>query len=232
MIKEKDIESLRLGHRARLRKKFLDDQLNETEILELLLAYAIPRRDVRPLARRLFNKYKSVQRLLSLPIEELTQNDGIKENTAVFLKVIHKLLEFNYREEFGTAPVFYKFEKLENYCKLLLGGKPVEEFHVFYLDSQYMLIKDEKHSTGTTDWTAVYTREIAKKALDLNAHNVVLLHNHPVSKLAFSKADIEITQELEFVLNKLNINLYDHLLVAGNVIYSMRNMSLLNKISE
>ena len=231
MTKYTDLKSLQVGHRARLRKKFLDEQLNESEILELLLTYAIPRRDVRPLARRLFNKYKSVQRLLSLPVEELTENEGIKENTAIFLKVIHKLLEFNYREELSENPVFHSFEKLENYCKLLLGGKPIEEFHVFYLDAQYMLIKDEIHSSGTIDWAAVYTREIAKRALDLNAHNVVLLHNHPVSKFGFSKEDIEITQELEYVLNKLDIKLYDHLLVAGNVIHSMRNQFLLNKSS-
>ena len=227
MIKAEDLQSLQSGHRARLRKKFLDGQLTEYELLELLLTYAIPRRDVRTLSRQLYKKYGTIHHLLSAPMESLMENDGIKENTATFFKVIHKLMELEYKVVLDTAPIFHNYEKLENYCKILLSGKPIEEFHVLYLDSHYKLIKDELHSSGTIDWAAVYIREIVKKALDLNAGSIVMLHNHPSAYTSFSSQDIAITQELESALEKLGIGLYDHLLVSGDVIYSARNMHLL-----
>ena len=229
MIKDDEIKSLQQGHRARLRQKFLDGKLAEYEILELLLTYAIPRRDVRLLARQLYKKYGSILRLLATPYEELLQNDGVKEGTATFLKVIQKLSELNYRISLDNAPVFHNYEKLERYCQLTIGGKSVEEFHVLYLDNEHKLIKDDLHSVGTVDWAAVYVREIVKKALDLNAHSVILLHNHPTPGMTFSEQDIKITQELDDAFEKLDIKLYDHLVVSGNIVYSARNMLLLNK---
>lgn len=232
MIKKEDIQSLQQGHRARLRQKFLDGQLTEYEILELLLTYAIPRCDVRTLSRQLYKKYGSIHHLISSPFESLLENDGIKENTATFFKLIHKLMEIEYKTTLDTNPIFHNFEKLENYCKILLSGKSVEEFHVFYLDGQYKLISDELHSSGTVDWAAVYVREIVKRALDLNARSIVMLHNHPTAYTSFSTQDIEITIELANALDKLGIQLYDHLLVSGDVIYSARNMHLLDNICK
>ena len=100
---------------------------------------------------------------------------------------------------------------------------------MLYLDGQYKLIKDELHSSGTIDWAAVYVREIVKKALDLNARSIVMLHNHPSAYTSFSSQDISITVDLENALQKLGISLYDHFLVSGDVIYSARNMHLLDK---
>ena len=233
MIKNEELQSLQTGHRARLRKKFIDGQLTEYEILELLLTYAIPRRDVRVLSRQLYKKYGNIYQLLSASMESLMSNDGIKENTATFFKLIHKLMEIEYKHELDERPIFHDIQRIENYCKLILGGKNIEEFHVFYLDDKFRLIEDQLHSSGTIDWTAVYIREIVKRALDLNARSVVLLHNHPLSGSAFSTQDVEITVELESALNKLGIGLYDHLLLGGDIIYSIRNMHLLNsKISK
>jgi len=229
MTKTEDLQSLQNGHRARLRKKFLDGQLAEYEILELLLTYAIPRRDVRVLSRQLYKKYGTIPNLLSAPMESLIENEGIKENTATFFKLLHKLMELEYKSVLDTSPIFHNHEKLENYCKILLFGKSVEEFHVLYLDGQYKLIKDELHSSGTIDWAAVYVREIVKKALDLNARSIVMLHNHPSAYTSFSSQDISITVDLENALQKLGISLYDHFLVSGDVIYSARNMHLLDK---
>lgn len=229
MIKTEDLQSLQSGHRARLREKFLEGKLTDYEILELLLTYAIPRRDVRTLSRQLFKKYGSIHAVLSAPMGSLLENEGIKENTATFFKVIHKLMELEYKMVLDTSPIFHNYEKLENYCKILLSGKTVEEFHVFYLDDQYRLIKDDLHSSGTIDWAAVYIREIVKKALDLNAYSIVMLHNHPSGHSSFSSQDIMITQELENALQQLGIKLYDHLLLSGNIVYSARNMRLLDK---
>lgn len=229
MIKKEELQSLQQGHRERLRKKFLEGQLAEYEILELLLTYVIPRRDVRTLARQLYKKYGNIHKLMAAPFESLIENEGIKENSAVFFKLIYYLMQLEYKVAFDDRPIFHNYEKLENYCKLLMSEKTIEEFHVFYLDARYKLIKDELHSSGTVNWAAVYVREIVKKALDLNAGSVVLLHNHPSGYTSFSTQDMEITQELENALEKLNINLYDHLLVSGEIIYSARNMHLLDK---
>ena len=228
MIKPDELQSLQQGHRVRLRQKFLAGQLAEYEIIELLLTYAIPRRDVRTLSRQLYKKYGSIHKLLGAPMESLMENDGIKENTATFFKVLYKLMELDYKCTLDSAPIFYDYSKLENYCKLLVGNKPIEEFHVFYLDAQYRLIKDELHSSGTINWAAVYVRELVKNALDCDSRSVVLLHNHPTPNTSFSSQDIEITQELATALSKVGISLYDHLLVSGNIVYSARNMHLLN----
>lgn len=228
MINKTEDASLQQGHRVRLRQKFLAGQLTEYEILELLLTYAIPRRDVRALSRQLYKKYGNLYQLLSAPMESLIQNKGIKENTATFFKIIHKLMELEYKSVLDSAPIFYDYSKLENYCKLIMSGKVVEEFHVLYLNAQYKLIEDQLHSTGTTDWAAVYIREVVKSALNLNAKYIVLLHNHPTPYLSFSSQDIKITQELESALSKVDIGLYDHLLVSGDVVYSARNMHLLD----
>ena len=229
MVNNDDLQSLQTGHRERLRKKFLDGQLTDYEILELLLTYAIPRRDVRVLSRQLYKKYGNIRNLLSASFESLTDNDGIKENTAVLFMLIHKIMEIDCKDVLVDAPIFYNYDKLVNYCVLLGEGKAIEEFHVLYLDIHFKLIKDHLHSSGTVDWAAVYVSEIVKMALRLNAHSVVLVHNHPSKGAAFSSEDIIMTTELENALNTVSVNLYDHLLAAGDRVFSARNMHLLNK---
>lgn len=229
MIKKEDIKSLQIGHRERLRKKFLGGQLQEYEMLELLLTYTIPRRDVRPLARQLFNKYKNIPNLLAEPMESLLKNNGVKENTATFLKFIHQISTLNYKYNLIEKPVFYEYDKLEHYCILLLANKTVEEFHVLYLDNAHKLLLDELHSSGTINSSDVYIREIIKKALDLNAISIVLVHNHPSGINNFSYDDVQTTLNLRYALNKFDMTLYDHILVANGVCYSMRNTHYFNK---
>lgn len=229
MIKKEDTDSLRLGHRARLRKKFLEGQLQEYEILELLLTYTIPRCDVRPLARRLMNKYKSIHNLVTDSMESLIKNDGVKENTATFLKLIQNITTLDYKYVLSEKPVFYEPDKLEHYCKLLLGNKTIEEFHVLYLDNAHKLLLDELHSTGTINHSQVYVREIIKKALELNAISIALVHNHPSGLNTFSRDDITMTTNIEYALNKLDMKVYDHFLVANGICYSMRNLHYLDK---
>lgn len=232
MNNNKEDLSFHVGHRTRLRQKFLAGQLGEVEILELLLTYAIPRCDVRILSRQLYKKYGGIHNLLSMPIEALVKNNGVKENTAILFKIIHYLTKLEYKVTLDSAPIFYNQTKLENYCKLLVGNKPIEEFHVLYLDAQFKLIEDQLHSSGTVDCTAVYIREIIKKALDLNTRNIVLLHNHPTPNTLFSTQDIKITTALENSCIPLGIQLYDHFLVSGDVVYSARNMHFLDSKLE
>ena len=215
------------GHRDRLRAKFLDEYLADYEKLELLLAYAIPRRDVRPLARSLVKQFGSVYQVLLAPIDKLVACDGIGHNTAVFIKLVHEMTTIDYKGQMQNTPIFHNENILHNYCRLILLGKTVEELHILYLDNNLKLIADEIHTKGTVDTSAVYSREIAKRALELNARSIVMVHNHPTSINAFSEADIEITTQVKSVLAGLGIELYDHFLVANDLVYSARQMHLI-----
>lgn len=221
--------SFRHGHRARLKQKFLDGTITDDETLELLLTYAIPRCDVKPLMRRLIDKFGSTYGVVTAPIEVLTTIKGIKENTAIFLKVVHSSNVISFKNYLDSTPVFYDFSKLTDYCKLILTGKTVEEFHVLYLDSEHRLLSDDLHSSGTIDWAAVYPREIVKRALELNARSIVMVHNHPASLTSFSHEDIVTTQRLKDLLAQLGVDLFDHVLVSGGVAYSARNLHLFDK---
>lgn len=220
--------SFRIGHRERLRQKFLDGNLADYELLELLLSFAIPRRDVRPLARGLMAKFGGIHQVLTAPIENLMKYDGVGKNTAVFIKAIQKIILLDYKSGLKSGPVFRDEKVLANYCKMLLSGKSTEEMHILYLGPEMSLIQDDLHSAGTANWSAVYPREIMKRALDLNARSVVMLHNHPTPHMSFSQDDIEITTEIRDMLAMVDIELHDHYVVSGDIIYSARNLFLLN----
>ena len=220
-------ENFYAGHRDRLRAKFLNGQLADYEKLELLLAYAIPRRDVRPLTRSLVKQFGGVYQVLSASVDDLTAVKGIGNNTAVFIKLVQQMMTINYRGQLKETPIFHNETILHNYCRIIVAGKTVEELHILYLDSNLKLVTDEIHSTGTVDSSAVYPREIARRALELNARSIVMVHNHPTSNNSFSRDDIEITTLVRSVLAGLNIELYDHFVVSGDIVYSARQMHLI-----
>ncbi|MBO4480610.1 MAG: RadC family protein [Alphaproteobacteria bacterium] len=219
--------SLHVGHRERLRQNFLDDKLANYELLELLLSYAIPRRDVRPLARMLYSKFGGIFPILSAPLDELCRIPGMGKNTAIFLKVIQKIFLVGYQMESTDVPIFHTPEQFNNYCKLLLGGKGVEEMHILYLDSDRRLLEDEMHSRGTIDYTTLYEREIIGRAITLGAKFIILVHNHPKAQTSFSKEDVQITVELKNKLDAIGVILHDHCVVSGGILYSMRDLMLL-----
>ena len=222
-----DNENFYSGHRDRLRAKFLDGQLADYEKLELLLAYAIPRRDVRPLARGLVKQFGGVYQVLSASLNDLMACKGVGRNTAIFLKLVHQMMVISHKGKLKDTPVFHDQNILHNYCRLILANKQVEELHILYLDTNLKLIADEIHTTGSVDSSAVYPREIAKRALELNARSIVMVHNHPTSGNSFSSEDLDITTTVQSVLAGLNIELYDHLVVANDVVYSARATMLL-----
>lgn len=220
-------EKFYTGHRERLREKFLSNQLADYEKLELLLGYAIPRRDVRPLARGLIKQFGGVYQVLSASVEDLTAFKGIGHNTAVFLKLVQQMMQIGYKGQLKESPIFHDEKILHNYCRIILAGKQVEELHILYLDNNLKLISDEMHTSGTVDSSAVYPREIARRALQLNARSIVMVHNHPTSTNTFSNDDVAVTTQVQVVLESLEIALYDHLLVVNDVVYSMRAMHLI-----
>lgn len=220
-------ENFYAGHRDRLRAKFVSNQLADYEKLELLLAYAIPRRDVRPLARSLVKQFGGVYQVLSASIDELVSVRGVGRNTAIFLKLVQQMMTINYKGQMKDTPIFHNETILHNYCRIIMTGKSVEELHIFYLDNNLKLISDEIHTTGTVDSSAVYPREIARRALEQNARSIVMVHNHPASDNSFSNDDIEITKHVMAVLAGLNIELYDHIVVSNDIVYSARQLHLL-----
>lgn len=228
MTANNDDKLFRLGHRDRLRQKFLDGKLTDAELLELLLAGVIPRRDVRVLARSLIQRFGSVSQVFTAPIDALEQVSGVGHNTAVHLKLINELLVRGYKTRMLEQVVFHDERVIKNYCLTLLSGKSVEELHVLYLDKEHRLLQDEIHSVGTIDWAPIFNREIIKKALNLNARSIALIHNHPGGGL-FSSDDVRATVSLEIALGALNIELYDHYLVSSGILYSMRTENLLIK---
>ena len=225
--KESDL-SLRAGHRERLRQNFLAGNLAKYETLELLLSYAIPRRDVRPLARMLYKRFGGMFQILSAEIEDLCAVRGMGRNTAIFLKTVQKIMLDGYQDDFTDPTILHTKEQFRNYCKLLLGGKHVEEMHVLYLDEDGRLIEDQLHSTGTYDQASLYGIEVIKHAISVGAKSVILVHNHPHRETSFSTQDVEVTNELRKQLKAVNINLFDHCVVSGYMFYSMNEMKFLN----
>lgn len=216
------------GHRERLRQKFLGNKLAEYEKLEMLLGYAVPRRDVRPLAHALLRHFGSLPQVLGASYENLIAFPGVGPGIAIFLKLVNDIIMCGYRDMLATRPVFHKIENLYNYCKWNLANKTVEEFHVLYLDDKFRLIQDQTHSVGTVDSSSVYVREIVKRALELNAKSVVLVHNHPVSNDGFSTMDMDATAEVQRMLKNVGVTVFDHLLVDKFTVSSARGLGYMH----
>ena len=223
MSDKKEDLSFHAGHRERLRQNFLDDKLAKYETLELVLSYAIPRRDVRPLARMLFNKFGGMYPILCASIDDLCRVRGMGRNTAIFIKVVHKILIDGYECKFKDSPMLHSREQVANYCQLKVGHKGVEEVHVIYLDNVGRVLEHQLHGTGTYNEASIYEMEIVKHAIALGAAGVVLVHNHPKPMMSFSDADFAVTDMLKKKLETVGIKLLDHLLISGDIMYDMFN---------
>lgn len=211
------------GHRSRLKEKLLNGKLSGYELLELLLTYAIPRRDVRPLARKLVEKFGGVYFVLRASYEDLISVPGIGHNTAAIIRLAYELISVSYTERAMSGRYLADDKFVRDYCRSLVTGKTIEEFHILYLGNDHRLLFDETHSRGTINETAVYPREISRKALQLNAISVILVHNHPISDNEFSHADADLTALIEERLNSFGITLVDHFLVTANgIVHSLR----------
>lgn len=217
------------GHRDRLKEKFLNKKLVEYEQLELLLSYAIPRRDVRPLARRLIEQFGNVYYVLNANVEDLMLVDGVGRSVAILIKLVHSLICISHEKKLKEGSVFMQHDTLVNYCRALMNELKTEEFHVLYLDSSLCLKLHEVHSRGSAESSNVYIDKIIEYALKNNIKSIILLHNHPSTDNTFSSIDIELTTQLEYLLNLCNIDLYDHYVVSGGILHSMRDERLLDR---
>ena len=219
-----------LGHRQRLKDRFMRDagaSLPDYEMLELVLFLAKPRAEVKPLAKALITRFGSFADVISADAKELVAVKGVGENTAVALKTIRAAAIRLAREQVMNQPVISSWQKLLDYCRASLAFAKTEEFRVLFLDRKNVLIADEMQQTGTVDHTPVYPREVVKRALDLGASAIIMVHNHPSGDPTPSKGDIEMTKEVREACEKLGISLHDHLIIGKRGHASFKSLGLL-----
>lgn len=219
-----------LGHRQRLRARFMETEgkgLPDYEILELLLFACKPQGDVKPLAKALIAEFGSLGKVLAARPEALLEVDGVGENTATILKVIKEAGLRLLKEDTTSMPVLQNWKALLDYCNAAMGHEKKEQFRILFLNHRYMLIADEVQQQGTVDHTPVYPREVIKRALEVQASSVILVHNHPSGDPKPSQEDIEITRQIMQAGAVMGIMVHDHLIIAGQKHYSFASNGLL-----
>ncbi len=218
------------GHRQRLRARFLDggaDALPDYELLELLLFQALPRGDVKPLAKALIARFKSFAGVMAASPGELAAVDGIGDAAIVTIKTVQAAALRMSRQELIDRPVINSWKKLLDYCHAAMAYEKVEQFRLLFLDGKNALIADEVQQKGTVNHTPVYVREVVKRALELGASAIVMCHNHPSGDPSPSKDDIAMTREVAAAADKLGIALHDHLIIGRKGHASLKSMGLI-----
>ncbi|MEM8774318.1 MAG: DNA repair protein RadC [Pseudomonadota bacterium] len=217
-------------HRRRLRDRFLNggaDALPDYEMLELVLFRAIPRRDVKPLAHELLQRFHTFEGVLSAPRQQLKHVSGIGDAVICELKIVEAAAHRLAHSKVVDRTVVSSWDALLRYCQATMSHSEQEHFRVFYLDSKNTLLADEEQSRGTVNHVPVYPREIMKRALELNATALILVHNHPSGDPTPSEADIEMTHEIRRAAGALSISLHDHLIIGKSCELSFRSEGLL-----
>ncbi|MFQ5468192.1 MAG: DNA repair protein RadC [Kiloniellaceae bacterium] len=218
------------GHRERLRRRVLDkgaDSLADYEILEFLLFGARPRGDTKPLAKALIQRFGSLAGVLSASPGELATVAGTGDASIAILKLVPEAARRLVYEDIAERPVIASWNQLLNYCRIAMGREKIEQFRLLFLDTKNRLIADEVQQRGTVDHTPVYPREVIKRALELGASALILVHNHPSGDTTPSKGDIEMTRQVEDAAAKLDIAVHDHLVIGRSGHASFKAMGLL-----
>ncbi|MDP8918213.1 MAG: DNA repair protein RadC [Pseudomonadota bacterium] len=217
-------------HRARLRARFSEagaQALPDYELLELLLFRIIPRQDVKPLARRLLDEFGDIATVLSAPVPRLEQVSGVGPAVALELKVVEAVAHRMARAKVLRRHVVSSWAQLLDYCHTVMAHREQEQFRVLYLDRKNVLIADEEQGRGTVDHVPVYPREVVKRALELNASAMIVVHNHPSGDPTPSRADIDMTAQIEAAAKALGLVLHDHLIIGRERELSFRAEGLL-----
>jgi DNA repair protein RadC len=218
------------GHRARLRRRIFEgrgESLHDHEIVEYLLALVIPRRDTKPIAKDLLGRYGGLSGLLSADAESIIREKWMGETSVAALKVVQiaalRLLSEPVREQ----PVLASWQALLDYLRADMAHLTIERVRTLYLNSKNMLIRDEVASEGSVDQAAIYTREVVRRALDLGAAAIILVHNHPSGDSAPSRQDIAMTGDIIAAAKVFGISVHDHIIVGKDGFSSMRSAGLI-----
>lgn len=218
------------GHRARLRQRLLGlaggDSLLDHEIVEYLLALAIPRRDTKPLAKELLRRFGGIGGLFAAEPAALMGVDGMGETAVAAIRIAQAAAIRLLRAEVAERPVLANWQALLDYLRAEMAFRTTEHFRVLHLNTRNILIADETMSDGTVDETAVHVREVIRRAMDLGSAALILVHNHPSGDPQPSRADIELTRKLADAAKRLDIAIHDHIIIGTSGHASLRAMGL------
>lgn len=223
-------KSNKAGHRERQRRRFTKggpEAVHDYELLELILFRAIPRKDIKDLAKTLIAKFGSFSGVIQAPERLLLEVPEVGNAVVFELKLVRAAALELMREEIMDQPVLSSWQQVIDYCRVAMGYETREQFRILFLDKKNKLIADEVQGEGTVDHTPVYIREVVRRALELSATALVLVHNHPSGDTKPSRADIDMTRMIQSAAKPLGITLHDHLIVGRGVHFSFRNEKLL-----
>src|SRR6204780_2523433 len=218
------------GHRERLRGRFREagaDALSDYELLELLLFRALPRRDVKPLAKSLLEKFGSFAEVITAPAARLAEGKGLGDSGVTELKVGQAAASRLLRGAVKKRPVLASWSAVPDYCRTAQAFADREQFRVLFLDKRNQLIADEVQQVGTVDHTPVYPREVIKRSLELSATAILLVHNHPSGDPTPSGADIQMTKAIIDIAAPLGISVHDHIIVGRSGHASLKGLKLI-----
>lgn len=219
-----------LGHRDRLRERFRragDAALEDYELMELVLFRSIPRRDVKPIAKAVIRRFGSFAEAMAAPPDRLIEVDGVGEATALDLAIVAAAARRVARGAVARRPVLSSWSSVLEYCRTAMAFADVEQFRILFLDKKNALIADEVQQTGTVDHTPVYPREVVKRALELSATAIILVHNHPSGDPTPSKADVSMTLQIIEVAKPLGVSVHDHIIVGRDGHASLKGLRLI-----
>lgn len=217
-------------HRKRLRSRFMEGgaaAMPDYELLELVLFRAIPRQDVKPLARLLLDTFGDFNRVVTAAIPRLMMVKGVGEAVVQELKIVEAAAQRMVRSRVMNRPVLSSWDALLDYCHTAMAHRETEQFRILYLDRKNVLIADEEQARGTVDHVPVYPREVVKRALEVNASALILVHNHPSGDPTPSEADIGMTLQVQDAARALGITLHDHLIIGKARELSFRSQGYL-----
>lgn len=218
------------GHRARLRKRLFEgggDALLDHEVVEYLLGLAIPRRDTKPLAKKLLHEFGGMTGLFTADGESILRNGGVSENTVAAIKIVQAAALRMLSEPIRNQPILSNWQALLDYLRTDMAALTIERVRVLHLNSRNMLIRDEVMSEGSIDQAAVYVREVIRRALDLGSAAIILVHNHPSGDPAPSRADIQLTKDIAEAGRRLGVVVHDHIIIGGDKQTSLRAAGLI-----
>ncbi len=227
---EEGLAPLHLGHRERLRDRFLvggADAMPDYELLEMVLFRAIKRGDTKPIAKALIARFGSFAEVISAPANLLMEVKGVGPGIVTELKLIRAAALRLAKGEVINRPVLGTWNGIIDYCRAAMAFEDVETFRLLFLDKKNQLIADEQQQVGTVDHTPVYAREVVKRALELSASAIILVHNHPSGDPTPSLADIDMTKKIIAAAEKLNILIHDHIIIGRKGHVSFRNLQLI-----
>lgn len=218
------------GHRARLRKRLIEgggDALLDHELIEYLLALAIPRRDTKPLAKRLLHEFGGIGGLLTADGESLARSGGLGDTAVAALKIVQAAALRMLSDPIRQKPILSNWQALLDYLRVDMASLTIERVRVLHLNSRNVLIRDEVMSEGSVDQAPVYVREVIRRAIDLGSAAIILVHNHPSGDPAASRADIQLTKDIAEAGRKLGIAVHDHIIIGADKHTSLRAAGLI-----